>query len=167
MEMRNGSAVTESIFLDEIEQNQAMFKSCNVHHLILTYCLLNCCINLISHLQTPLIIFKSCHSLQFIAISQSSIIIKEALHTAQCMCIVMHSYGTWRSVQLKIYIKRSAFISVVLVIATNAFWGNHLFKVVILTITKLLTILKFFQYKINSLLQRQYCKLINCSAWWR
>lgn len=49
-----------------------LFKSYNVHHLILL-CLLNCCINLISHLQTPLIIFKSCHSLQFITISQSSI----------------------------------------------------------------------------------------------
>ncbi len=59
MEIRNGSAVTKTIFLDEIEQNQAMLlKSYNVHHLILIYCLLNCSINLISHLQTPLIIFK-------------------------------------------------------------------------------------------------------------
>ncbi len=45
----------ETIFLDEIEQNQAiLLKSFNVHHFILTYCLLNCCINLISHLQTLL-----------------------------------------------------------------------------------------------------------------
>ncbi len=37
----------------------------------------------------------------------------------------------------KKYIYMSAFIiiSVVLVIATNAFWGSHLFKVVILTVT--------------------------------
>ncbi len=34
-------------------------------------------------------------------------------------------------------------------IATNALWGNPLFKVVILTI------LKFFQFKINRLLQKQ------------
>ncbi len=42
----------ETIFLDEIiQQNQAiLLKSYNVHHFILTYCLLNCCINLISHL---------------------------------------------------------------------------------------------------------------------
>ncbi len=53
MEMHSGSAVTETIFLDEIEQNQAiLLKSYNVQHLILTYCLLNCCINLILHLQT-------------------------------------------------------------------------------------------------------------------
>ncbi len=83
----------ETIFLDEIEQNQAiLLKSYNVHHLILTYCWLNCCINLISHLQTPLIIFKSCHSLQFIAISLSSIIINEALHTAQRIFYVYPVY---------------------------------------------------------------------------
>ncbi len=83
--------MTGTICLDEIEQNQAMlFKSYNVHHLIWTYCLLNCCIHLISHLQTPLIIFKSCHSLQFIAISKSSIIIKEALHTAQRISYLHH-----------------------------------------------------------------------------
>ncbi len=88
----------EAIFLDEIEQNQEiLLKSYNVHHLILTYCLLNYCINLISHLQTPLIIFKSCHSLQFISISQSSIIINEALHCTTnliftpCLHFVMHN----------------------------------------------------------------------------
>ncbi len=39
----------------------------NASHLILTYCLMNCCIKSISHLQTPLII-KSCQSSLFIAI---------------------------------------------------------------------------------------------------
>ncbi len=39
-----------------------MLYSDNVSHLILTSCLLNCCIKSISHLQTSLIIFKSCHS---------------------------------------------------------------------------------------------------------
>ncbi len=70
LEMRSGSAVTlfGTIFLDEIELSQAVvLYSDNVSHLILTSCLLNCCIKSISHLQTPLIIFKSCHS-QFIAI---------------------------------------------------------------------------------------------------
>jgi len=39
----------ETIFLDKIEQNQAILSnSYNVHHFILTYCLLNCCIHLIS-----------------------------------------------------------------------------------------------------------------------
>ncbi len=85
-EWRCAAAVTlfETIFVDDIQQNQAiLLKSYNVRLLILTFCLLNCCIHLISHLQTPLIIFKSCHSLQFIAISQSSVIINEALYTAQ------------------------------------------------------------------------------------
>ncbi len=41
---RSDSAVTETILLDEIEQNQAiLFKLYTVHHLILT-CLFNCCI---------------------------------------------------------------------------------------------------------------------------
>ncbi len=65
LEMRSGSAVTlfGTIFLDEMAQNQAVvLYSDNVSHLILTSCLLNCCITSISHLQTPLIIFKSCHS---------------------------------------------------------------------------------------------------------
>ncbi len=45
----------EIIFVEEIQQNQAiLLKSYIVCHLILTYCLLNCCVNLISHLQTPL-----------------------------------------------------------------------------------------------------------------
>ncbi len=70
LEMCSGSAVTLflTIFLDDMAQNQAavVLYSDNVSHLILTSCLLNCCIKSISHLQTPLI-FKSCHS-QFIAI---------------------------------------------------------------------------------------------------
>ncbi len=86
MEMRSGSAVTVWNYFPW----QAKKNSYNVHHLILTYCSLNCCINLISHLQTPLIIFKSCHSLQFIEISQSYIIIKEALHTAQRISYLHH-----------------------------------------------------------------------------
>ncbi len=49
------------------------------------------------------------------------------------------------------------FISVVLVIATNVFWGIHLFKVVIVTITTLLKYLHFssIKYIIYSLLQRR------------
>ncbi len=47
LEMRSGSAVTlfGTIFLDEMAQNQAVvLYSDNVSHLILTSCLLNCCI---------------------------------------------------------------------------------------------------------------------------
>ncbi len=51
LEMRSGSAVTlfVTIFVDD------RVKSCST-------CLLICCIKPISHLQTPLIIIKSCHS---------------------------------------------------------------------------------------------------------
>ncbi len=65
LEMRSGSAVTlfGTIFLDEMAQNQTVvLYSDNVSHLIFYLCLLNGFIKSISHLQTPLIISKSCHS---------------------------------------------------------------------------------------------------------
>ncbi len=67
------------------------------------------------------------------------------------LLVLLKQFSEKKKKKKYIYIYRSAFIiiSVVLVIANNAFWGNHLFKVV------LLTILTFFQYKINSLLQRR------------
>ncbi len=58
LEMRSGSAVTlfGTIFLDGMAQNQAVvLYSDNESHLILTSCLLNCCIKLISHLQTQML----------------------------------------------------------------------------------------------------------------
>ncbi len=75
--------ISASSFCVVMKKAESVSTVLSLHHFILTYCLLNCCFNLISHLQTPLIIFKSCHSLQFIAISQSSIIINKALYTAQ------------------------------------------------------------------------------------
>ncbi len=45
----------------KIRQTFVLYSN-NASHLILTSCLLNCCIKSISHLQTPLIIFKSCNS---------------------------------------------------------------------------------------------------------
>ncbi len=72
LEMRSGSAVTlfGTIFLDEMAQNQTIvLYSDHVSHLIFNFCLLNSCIKSISHLQTPLIISKSCHS-QFIVICE-------------------------------------------------------------------------------------------------
>ncbi len=60
---RSAVSLFGTIFLDDMAQNQAVvLYSDTVSHLILTSCLLNCCIKSISHLQTPLIIFKSCHS---------------------------------------------------------------------------------------------------------
>ncbi len=50
----NHWATGTTIFVEEIQQNQTiLLKSYIVCHFILTYCLLNCCVNLISHLQTP------------------------------------------------------------------------------------------------------------------
>ncbi len=83
---------------------------------------INCLLNLISHLQTPSIIFKSCHSLQFITVSQSCIIINKLFYTAQRISYLHPVYTLFVITRGFVILHNSAMNTTPVFWAVRGFW---------------------------------------------
>ncbi len=131
----------ETIFVEEIQQNQAiLLKSYIVCHLILTYSLLNCCVNLISHLQTPVTLSPPVLKKKLPATAS---IYDEFLHKFDCpQNIVCYEYMNILYIKIKKqasafkqnkngFILSSCFITTwmqIRLIRNTIFWTNNWYK---------------------------------------
>ncbi len=120
----------ETIFVEEIQQNQAiLLKSYIVCHLILTYSLLNCCVNLISHLQTPLTLSLPVFKIKLPATTS---IYDEFLHKFDCPHHIKIKKQASAFKQNKNgFILSSCFITTwmqIRLIRNTIFWTNNWYK---------------------------------------